>query len=244
MRAPHLWVSTAQPQPQSQPQPQRLLPWHICPVLLGSGTCLTGSRTADDCSEPLSINAGCACYFLGQEMLNQVECTDETKLRMYQIWIEALRGGHAGQGLDIHGSDHLMDAAVESGDSKPVEASVHCIHRLKTAFPARCLAQMGAIYGGGSDEEVDAIGVFFEATGLAFQIIDDVLNLRGLVKPGEKMSQALKVVGEDITEGKVTAPIAKAMSLLKTKKERQVRTRCVIFIMRKQQHTSGHWLSG
>ena len=175
------------------------------------------------CSEPLSINAGCACYFLGQEMLNQVECTNETKLRMYQIWIEALRGGHAGQGLDIHGSDHLMDAAVESGDSTPVEASVHCIHRLKTAFPARCLAQMGAIYGGGSDEEVDAIGVFFEATGLAFQIIDDVLNLRGLVKPGEKMSQALKVVGEDITEGKVTAPIAKAMSLLKTKEERKVR---------------------
>ena len=139
--------------------------------------------------EPLSINAGCACYFLGQEMLNQVECSDETKLRMYQIWIEALRGGHAGQGLDIHGSDHLMDEAVRTGDSKRVESSVHCIHRLKTAFPARCLAQMGAIYGGGSDEEVDAIGEFFEATGLAFQIIDDVLNLRGLVKPGEKMSQ-------------------------------------------------------
>ena len=37
--------------------------------------------------------------------------------------------------------------------------------------------------------EVDAIGEFFEATGRAFQIIDDVLNLRGLVKPGEKMSQ-------------------------------------------------------
>ena len=171
--------------------------------------------------EPLSINAGCACYFLGQEMLNQVECTDDVKLRMYQIWIEALRGGHAGQGLDIHGSDHLMDYAVETGDASKVEASVHCIHRLKTAFPARCLAQMGAIYGGGSEEEVDAIGVFFEATGLAFQIIDDVLNLRGLVKPGAKMSQALKVVGEDIMEGKVTAPIAKAMALLKTKKERQ-----------------------
>ena len=31
----------------------------------------------------------------------------------------------------------------------------------------------------------------------------------------------MKVVGEDITEGKVTAPIAKAMSLLKTQAERQ-----------------------
>ena len=29
------------------------------------------------------------------------------------------------------------------------------------------------------------------------------------------------MVGEDITEGKVTAPIAKAMSLLKTQAERQ-----------------------
>jgi geranylgeranyl pyrophosphate synthase len=111
---------------------------------------------------------------------------------------------------------------LAQGDATALESSVHCIHRLKTGFPARCLAQMGAIYGGGTDAEIDAIGRFFEATGLAFQIIDDVLNLRGLMKPGATaMSQALKVVGEDIMEGKVTAPIAKAMGLLKSEKERK-----------------------
>jgi len=193
--------------------------------------------------DALAINAGSACYFLGQELLNQVDCSTDTKLRMYETWILALRAGHAGQGLDIKGSDHLMDEAVATGDGAKVEASVHCIHRLKTAFPARCLAQMGAIYGGGTEEQILAIGQFFEATGLAFQIIDDVLNLRGLIAPGGaqnagvgigvkvgkgaskasdgKTSQALKVVGEDIMEGKVTAPIAKAMILFKTKAERQ-----------------------
>jgi hypothetical protein len=64
--------------------------------------------------EALCINAGCACYFLGQELLEGVECDDSTKLKCYRVWIECLRGGHAGQGLDIYGSDHLMDAAVKS----------------------------------------------------------------------------------------------------------------------------------
>ena len=88
-------------------------------------------------------------------------------------------------------------------------------HRLflacSTAFQ-RCLTQR-------------ALDRFFEATGLAFQIIDDVLNLRGLIKEGTDVSQALKVVGEDIMEGKVTAPIAKAMVLMKTEAERKVNIR-------------------
>ena len=32
--------------------------------------------------DALAINAGSACYFLGQELLNQVDCSTDTKLRM------------------------------------------------------------------------------------------------------------------------------------------------------------------
>ena len=82
--------------------------------------------------EALCINSGSACYFLGQELLEGVECEAETKLRCYRVWIECLRAGHVGQGLDIYGSGHLMDEAVKTGNGAPVEKAVHCIHRLKT----------------------------------------------------------------------------------------------------------------
>jgi geranylgeranyl pyrophosphate synthase len=64
---------------------------------------------------------------------------------------------------------------------------------------------MGAIIGGGSDAQIELMGAYFEAIGVAFQIIDDVLNLRGL--PG-------KTKGEDLMAGKITHPVAKAMQRL------------------------------
>ena len=66
---------------------------------------------------------------------------------------------------------------------------------------------MGAVAGGGSDAQIEAVGDFFEGLGLAFQIIDDVLNLRGF-------GRGLKATGEDITAGKVTLPVAKALGAL------------------------------
>ena len=59
----------------------------------------------------------------------------------------------------------------------------------------------------GSTAQIDALGEFVERVGLAFQIVDDVLNLRGF-------DRDLKLRGEDISSGKVTMPIAKAMGLL------------------------------
>jgi geranylgeranyl pyrophosphate synthase len=75
---------------------------------------------------------------------------------------------------------------------------------------------MGAIVGGGSEEQVEAVGMYFEQLGLAFQIMDDVLNLRGLFTNEADLRRgvALKKVGEDITAGKVTMPIVKGMGLL------------------------------
>ena len=89
------------------------------------------------------------------------------------------------------------------------------MHRLKTAAPAAALARMGAVAGGGTEAQIDAVGRFFEALGLAFQIIDDVLNLRGF--KGD-----LKARGEDITNGTITLPVAKAMARLDAPARRQL----------------------
>jgi len=81
------------------------------------------------------------------------------------------------------------------------------VHRLKSAAPAGAIARMAALIGGGSEEQAVGLGRLFEAFGLAFQVIDDVLNLRGF-------EENRKNRGEDITAGKITAPVAKAMGLL------------------------------
>jgi len=157
--------------------------------------------------EPIAINAGTAAYFLTQNLLHSDEISDKDQLRIYGLYFAAMRAGHAGQAIDLAGMAPLMPAAVEHGETKDLEARILACHRLKTAAPAGCLARMGAVVGGGSDEQIAAVGEFFEAVGLAFQIMDDVLNLRGF--KGD-----LKQRGEDISNGVVTLPIAVAMSRL------------------------------
>jgi geranylgeranyl pyrophosphate synthase len=157
--------------------------------------------------EPLAINAGTAAYFLTQQLLVSGDVSPARKLRLYDLYFEAMRAGHAGQAIDLDGLDDQLGRAVESGDSRELERAVCAKHRLKAAAPAAALARMGAVAGGGTEAQIDAVGRFFEALGLSFQIIDDVLNLRGF-------KNDLKARAEDISNGAITLPVAKAMARL------------------------------
>jgi len=66
---------------------------------------------------------------------------------------------------------------------------------------------MGANAGGGSLAQQTGLGEYLESIGVAFQIIDDVLNLRGF--KGNTKNR-----GEDIAAGKITYPVAKSMARL------------------------------
>jgi len=156
---------------------------------------------------PVAINAGTAAYFLAEPPVLDEPIPAEAKLRIYRLYFDTLRAGHAGQALDLTSPDALAHLAVQTGITDGLEARVLGLHRLKTATPAGMLARTGAILGGGTDAQIEALGRFFEAVGLAFQIVDDVLNLRGF--EGD-----LKQRGEDIRQGKVTLPIVKALQLL------------------------------
>lgn len=159
-------------------------------------------------SEPAAINAGTACYFLGQIVIYRAEeLEDAKKLRIYNLYFEALRAAHAGQAMDIHGLDYMMNEVVEQGAGRLLEERILGIHRLKSAAPASYLAQIGVILGDGTEEQIKGLGAYYEALGIAFQIVDDTLNLRGF-------KDGLKTKGEDITAGKITYPVAKAMTRL------------------------------
>jgi geranylgeranyl pyrophosphate synthase len=70
--------------------------------------------------------------------------------------------------------------------------------RLKTAALFRAACELGAIEGGGA---VEALGAFGEQIGLAFQVLDDVLDVSG---PPERTG---KPRGADLLDGTVTLPL-------------------------------------
>ena len=157
--------------------------------------------------EPIAINAGTAAYFLGERLLKRSLVTPTQRLQLYDLYFEAMRSGHAGQAIDLAGLQRYVPIALETGDVELLERRVLAVHRLKTAAPASALARMGAVAGGGTQAQIAALGDYFESVGLAFQIIDDVLNLRGF-------ERNLKTRAEDLTHGKVTLPVARAIGRL------------------------------
>ena len=70
--------------------------------------------------------------------------------------------------------------------------------KYKTGALTRLSVEAGAISGGASDQQLEALGDFGETIGIAFQIVDDVLNIQGDVK------EYGKEIGGDIREGKKT----------------------------------------
>jgi geranylgeranyl pyrophosphate synthase len=71
--------------------------------------------------------------------------------------------------------------------------------RLKTAVLFRAACELGAIEGSGSSTE--ELGAFGEQIGLAFQLLDDVLDVSG---PPERTG---KPRGTDLLDGTVTLPL-------------------------------------
>lgn len=157
--------------------------------------------------EPLAINAGSAAYFIGQISVYNADISDKKKLEIYHMYFETLRAAHSGQALDLYGLDYMMNDVVENGKGDLLVERSIAIHRLKSAAPASYLAKIGAILGNGTTKQVEGLGQYYEALGIAFQIIDDTLNLKGF-------KDKLKTKGEDITAGKITYPIAVAMQYL------------------------------
>ncbi|KAK7386517.1 hypothetical protein VNO78_26797 [Psophocarpus tetragonolobus] len=96
----------------------------------------------------------------------------------------------AGQVVDIN-SEGLEDVGLER---------LEFIHLHKTASLLEGAVVLGAILGGGRDEEVEKLRKFARYIGLLFQVVDDILDVT-------KSSQELgKTAGKDLVADKVTYP--------------------------------------
>jgi geranylgeranyl pyrophosphate synthase len=99
------------------------------------------------------------------------------------------RGMVAGQALDLESEGEAIDGA-----------RLEQIHRLKTGALIRAAVGSGGLLAGASAAELDALRQFGAAAGLAFQIVDDLLDVEGT-------SAAIgKTAGKDARAGKATFP--------------------------------------
>ena len=80
------------------------------------------------------------------------------------------------------------------------EGGVRIMHGKKTGALIRASAAAGAIMGGGTKEQIDAIDQAAGEFGLAFQIVDDVLDVEGV------SAELGKTAGKDAASGKPTYP--------------------------------------
>ncbi len=121
-------------------------------------------------------------------LIGHLEGTDQV-IRCQQELGEATMRLIRGQAADIRWSG-----------SPPSSEKLEAIHRDKTACLLRCACRMGALVAGGSNEDVEQFGRYGEALGLAFQIVDDLLDLSG------DRDSLGKTAGKDEKSQKITAP--------------------------------------
>lgn len=142
--------------------------------------------------EAIAILAGDALLTLAFEILSRLESPAEIRARLSRELAEAsgTRAGMiAGQVADIEGERQ-----------PPTPELLESIHRAKTGALLRASLRMGAIWAEASDSQLEAVTAYGEHIGLAFQIIDDILDV-------EESSASLgKTAGKDAHQGKITFP--------------------------------------
>ncbi|KAL5557234.1 hypothetical protein UlMin_039470 [Ulmus minor] len=102
------------------------------------------------------------------------------------------------------GSEGLVAGQVvdidSEGQSNVGLDQLEFIHLHKTAALLEAALVLGAILGGGTDDEVEKLRSFARSIGLLFQVVDDILDVT-------KSSQELgKTAGKDLVADKVTYP--------------------------------------
>lgn len=91
-----------------------------------------------------------------------------------------------------------LDIAHENTDFP--FSTLQTIHKSKTGALITCSVQTGAIGSGGSAEQIEALIDYGNNIGLAFQIIDDLLNVTSTTE------ELGKTAGSDADRGKATYP--------------------------------------
>ncbi|MEY2529066.1 MAG: geranylgeranyl diphosphate synthase, type [Verrucomicrobiota bacterium] len=140
----------------------------------------------------IAILAGDALLTIAFEIAAQAKETRRYDLRQIFQEIATAAGSQkliAGQVADLEGEGRRIN-----------RAQLRYIHENKTAALLTCSVRLGAMAANARASELTAITAFGRALGLAFQVIDDILDV---TQTSEKLG---KSAGKDVAAKKATYP--------------------------------------
>ncbi|KAF8049488.1 hypothetical protein N665_2200s0002 [Sinapis alba] len=147
--------------------------------------------------EDMAVLAGDALLALAFEHMTVMSSglvAPERTVRMVIELAKAIgtKGLVAGQVVDLSSEGiNPVDAGLER---------LEFIHLHKTSALLEAAAVLGAIMGGGTEEEIERLRKYARCIGLLFQVVDDILDV---TKSTEELG---KSAGKDVMAGKLTYP--------------------------------------
>jgi len=142
--------------------------------------------------DAIAILAGDALQTQAYQVLARLHCPPEARVRIIE---EIARGTGTLDGM-IGGQ--VVD--LEAEHTQPTAEMLEYIHRAKTAALITASLVSGGLYAGASRSEVKKLRAFGQSIGLAFQIVDDVLDVT------QTSEQLGKTAGKDTAAQKATYP--------------------------------------
>ena len=142
--------------------------------------------------DAMAILAGDALLTLAFEVLSRLPVDAERRVRLIVELATAagtVGGMIGGQVADLEGEAQ-----------QPTESLLEQIHRAKTGALLRASLRMGGIFAHADEQQLQSLSSYGEHVGLAFQIVDDVLDVE---QPSEKLG---KTAGKDAKQQKITFP--------------------------------------
>ena len=142
--------------------------------------------------EAIAILAGDALQTQAYQVLAQLKCSAEARVG---IIAEIAR-----QTGTINGMIGGQVVDLEAEHKRPDAETLEYIHKSKTAALITASVVSGGMYAGAPGEHVEALRAYGEAIGLAFQIVDDILDVT------QTSEQLGKTAGKDVASEKATYP--------------------------------------
>jgi geranylgeranyl diphosphate synthase, type II len=142
--------------------------------------------------EAIAILAGDALQTQAYQVLAQLKCSAEARVG---IIAEIAR-----QTGTINGMIGGQVVDLEAEHKRPDAETLESIHKSKTAALITASVVSGGMYAGAPGEHVEALRAYGEAIGLAFQIVDDILDVT------QTSEQLGKTAGKDVASEKATYP--------------------------------------
>lgn len=145
--------------------------------------------------EATAILAGDALLTLAFQILSSIEC--KTRIDMVRLLriIHTISSAAGYKGM-IEGQ--MRDLSSENSRLDIEDLST--MHALKTGALIEASVNTGILLGGGSEKQIQQLGIYATNIGLAFQVTDDILNVEG---DAELMGKA---IGTDEIRNKSTFP--------------------------------------